>query len=37
MQVTGIPPLEKQMDKKFSGRKDYEEYKANTSIFIPKP
>lgn len=34
--ASGIPPLEKHMDEKYSGRKDYEAYKSNTPIFIPK-
>jgi steroid 5-alpha reductase family enzyme len=36
IQISGIPPLERQMNKRLRGRKDYEEYKKNTPILIPK-
>jgi steroid 5-alpha reductase family enzyme len=35
-EISGIPPLERLMNKRFRGRKDYEEYKRNTPILIPK-
>lgn len=34
--VSGIPILEKNMDKKFGKMKGYNEYKKNTPVFIPK-
>jgi steroid 5-alpha reductase family enzyme len=36
MQVSGIPPLEYQMNKQLRGNKEYEEYKRTTPILIPK-
>lgn len=36
MQISGIPPLERQMNRRLRGRQDYEEYKKNTPILIPK-
>lgn len=34
--VSGIPLLEKKADTKWGGQKDYEEYKKNTPILIPR-
>jgi steroid 5-alpha reductase family enzyme len=34
--VSGIPLLEKKSDKKWGGKKDYEAYKKNTPVLIPK-
>ena len=36
MQVSGIPPLEYQMNKQLRGNKEYEEYKRTTPILFPK-
>lgn len=36
MRVSGIPLLEAKADKKWGGQADYEEYKKNTPILIPK-
>lgn len=35
--ISGIPMLEKRADEKWGGQADYEAYKANTSILIPRP
>lgn len=35
--VSGVPLLEARADKKWGGQADYEAYKANTSVLIPKP
>jgi len=35
-QVSGIPIQEKANDKKFGNRKDYQDYKKNTPVLIPK-
>ncbi len=35
--VSGIPPLERKYDKKYSNNKDYQEYKKKTNILIPLP
>ena len=35
--ISGIPMLEKRADEKWGGQKDYETYKASTSILIPRP
>ncbi|MFA6981550.1 MAG: DUF1295 domain-containing protein [Patescibacteria group bacterium] len=35
--VSGIPPLEKKMDEKYKGNKDYQRYKDETSLLIPLP
>jgi steroid 5-alpha reductase family enzyme len=35
--ITGIPMLEKRAAEKWGEQKDYEIYKANTSILIPRP
>ena len=34
--ISGVPKLEAKADKKWGGQKDYESYKANTPILIPK-
>lgn len=34
--ISGIPMLEKKGDSKWGGQEDYEEYKKNTPILIPK-
>ncbi len=34
--VSGVPLLEKKSDTKWGGQKDYEEYKKNTPVLIPK-
>jgi len=34
--VSGVPMLEAKADKKWGGQKDYETYKANTPVLIPK-
>ncbi|MBI5935966.1 MAG: DUF1295 domain-containing protein [Chloroflexi bacterium] len=34
--VSGIPLLEKKADTKWGGQKDYEEYKKNTPVLIPR-
>jgi steroid 5-alpha reductase family enzyme len=34
--VSGIPILEKRADDKWGGMDDYEEYKNNTPVLIPK-
>ncbi|MDQ0826959.1 steroid 5-alpha reductase family enzyme [Arthrobacter sp. B2I5] len=33
---SGVPPLEKKADKKWGGQPDYEEYKRNTPVLVPK-
>ncbi len=35
--ISGIPMLERRADEKWGGQEDYEAYKANTSILIPRP
>jgi len=35
--VSGIPPLEKEADRKWGDREDYREYKRRTSLLIPLP
>lgn len=35
--VSGIPPTEKQQDKKYGLRREYKEYKRRTSVLIPMP
>ncbi|MFO7942809.1 MAG: DUF1295 domain-containing protein [Anaerolineales bacterium] len=34
--VSGVPMLEKQADEKWGGQEDYEEYKENTPVLIPR-
>ena len=34
--VSGVPMLEKSADEKWGGQEDYEAYKANTPVLIPK-
>ncbi|MFP5312395.1 MAG: DUF1295 domain-containing protein, partial [Actinomycetes bacterium] len=33
---SGVPPLEKKADKKWGGQADYEVYKKNTPVLVPK-
>ena len=35
--VSGVPLLEKSADKKWSGQRDYEAYKARTSVLVLRP
>ena len=35
--ISGVPMLEKKADKKWGGQEDYEAYKANTPVLIPRP
>ena len=35
--ISGIPMLEKKADKRWGGQEDYERYKKNTPILIPRP
>ena len=35
--VSGVPMLEERADEKWGGEEDYEEYKANTPVLIPRP
>ncbi len=35
--VSGIPLLEKRADEKWGGQEDYEKYKKNTPVLIPRP
>jgi steroid 5-alpha reductase family enzyme len=35
--ISGVPLLEKRADEKWGGQEDYEEYKANTPVLIPRP
>ncbi len=34
--ISGIPLLERKADKKWGGREDYERYKANTPVLLPR-
>ena len=34
--ISGVPLLEKRADEKWGGQEDYEEYKKNTPVLIPK-
>ena len=34
--VSGVPMLEKRADEKWGGQEDYEAYKKNTPVLIPK-
>lgn len=35
--VSGVPMLEEKADKRWGGQEEYEEYKANTPVLIPRP
>jgi steroid 5-alpha reductase family enzyme len=35
--ISGVPMLEKRADEKWGGQEDYEAYKANTPVLIPRP
>jgi steroid 5-alpha reductase family enzyme len=35
--ISGIPMLEKKADKRWGGQDDYEKYKKNTPVLIPRP
>jgi len=35
--ISGIPMLEKKADKRWGGQEDYEKYKKNTPMLIPRP
>lgn len=35
--VSGIPMLENRADDRWGGQSDYQEYKANTPVLVPKP
>lgn len=35
--VSGVPMLEEYADKKWGGQEDYERYKANTPVLVPRP
>ncbi len=37
IKVSGIPPLEEKADERWGGQDDYERYKAETPVLIPKP
>ena len=37
IKVSGIPMLEERADKRWGGQDDYEAYKRNTPVLIPKP
>jgi steroid 5-alpha reductase family enzyme len=36
-QVSGVPMLEKRADETWGGQEDYEQYKKNTPVLIPRP
>ncbi len=36
-QVSGVPMLEKRADETWGGQEDYENYKQNTPVLIPRP
>jgi len=36
LKVSGVPLSEKKYDKKYGDRKEYQEWKKNTPMFIPK-
>lgn len=36
LKVTGVPPSESKYDKRYGGRKDYDEWKRNTPRLVPK-
>jgi len=35
--ISGVPMLEQRADEKWGGQEDYETYKANTPVLIPRP
>lgn len=35
--VSGVPMLEKRADKRWGGEEEYERYKANTPVLVPRP
>jgi steroid 5-alpha reductase family enzyme len=35
--ISGVPMLEKRADEKWGGQEDYEDYKRNTPVLIPRP
>ena len=37
IRVSGIPLLEKKADEKWGGQSDYESYKKNVAVLVPKP
>lgn len=37
MRISGVPLLEAKADKKWGGKAEYEAYKANTPVLIPRP
>jgi steroid 5-alpha reductase family enzyme len=37
IRVSGIPMLEQRADEKWGGQEDYERYKANTPVLVPRP
>lgn len=37
MRVSGVPMLEKRADEKWGGQPEYEQYKANTPVLVPRP
>jgi steroid 5-alpha reductase family enzyme len=37
IKVSGIPMLEQRADERWGGQSDYERYKANTPVLIPRP
>jgi steroid 5-alpha reductase family enzyme len=36
-QISGIPMLEEKADQRWGGQKDYERYKKNTPVLVPRP
>jgi steroid 5-alpha reductase family enzyme len=36
IKISGIPMLEEKADKKWGGQEDYERYKMNTPVLIPR-
>jgi steroid 5-alpha reductase family enzyme len=37
IKVSGIPMLEQRADERWGGQEDYERYKANTPVLVPRP
>ena len=35
--ISGVPMLEKRADEKWGGQEDYEAYKSNTPVLVPRP